>query len=294
MAAPKRGLGKGLSALIPSKKADAPVGVIHPEGVERLLKISDIKPNRFQPRRIFREEQLADLTNSIREKGVIQPVIVRRSGQGYELIAGERRLRASQKLGLEKIPALIRQVSDQESLEIAIVENLQREDLNPLEEARGYQELAQKFGLTQEQVAQKVGRDRSTVANSLRLLSLPGEIQQMIESGRLSAGHARALLSVSDRRRQLSLAQLIAAKGLSVREAEALARGEGPAKGGRREARPARSLDQHLANIQNEIQRALGTRVRLVPQGKAKGKIEVEYYSAGDLERILGKLNIKL
>ena len=291
MPAPKRGLGKGLSALIPAKRNEAPP---HPEGVERLLKISDIKPNRFQPRRIFREEQLAELMRSIKEKGVIQPVIVRRAGQGYELIAGERRLRASQRLGLERIPALVRQVSDQESLEIAIVENLQREDLNPLEEARGYQELAQKFGLTQEQVAQKVGRDRSTVANSLRLLTLPGEIQQMIESGRLSAGHARALLSVSDRRRQLSLAQLIAAKGLSVREAEALARGEGPAKGGRREARPNRPLDQHLANIQNEIQRALGTRVRLVPQGKAKGKIEVEYYSAGDLERILGKLNIKL
>lgn len=291
MPAPKRGLGKGLSALIPAKRNEAPP---HPEGVERLLKISDIKPNRFQPRRIFREEQLAELMRSIREKGVIQPVIVRRAGPGYELIAGERRLRASQQLGLERIPALVRQVSDQESLEIAIVENLQREDLNPLEEARGYQELAQKFGLTQEQVAQKVGRDRSTVANSLRLLALPGEIQQMIESGRLSAGHARALLAVSDRRRQLSLAQLIAAKGLSVREAEALARGEAPAKGGRREARPGRSLDQHLANIQNEIQRALGTRVRLVPQGKAKGKIEVEYYSAGDLERILGKLNIKL
>ncbi len=291
MPAPKRGLGKGLSALIPAKRNEAPP---HPEGVERLLKISDIKPNRFQPRRIFREEQLAELMRSIREKGVIQPVIVRRAGQGYELIAGERRLRASQRLGLERIPALVRQVSDQESLEIAIVENLQREDLNPLEEARGYQELAQKFGLTQEQVAQKVGRDRSTVANSLRLLALPGEIQQMIESGRLTAGHARALLAVNDRRRQLSLAQLIAAKGLSVREAEALARGEAPAKGGRREARPGRSLDQHLANIQNEIQRALGTRVRLVPQGKAKGKIEVEYYSAGDLERILGKLNIKL
>lgn len=294
MAAPKRGLGKGLSALIPSKKADAPAGVIHPEGVERLLKILDIKPNRFQPRRIFREGQLAELMNSIREKGVIQPVIVRRSGQGYELIAGERRLRASQKLGLEKIPALIRQANDQESLEIAIIENLQREDLNPMEEARGYQDLARKFGLTQEQVSQKVGRDRSTVANSLRLLTLPDEIQQMLESGRLTAGHARSLLAVDDRRRQLSLAQLIAGKGLSVREAESLARGEASSKGGRREARPARSLDQHLTNIQNEIQRALGTRVRLVPKGKAKGRIEVEYYSSGDLERILGKLNIRL
>jgi ParB family chromosome partitioning protein len=290
MPAPKRGLGKGLSALIPAKRNAAPP---HPEGLERHLPLADIKPNRLQPRRVFREAQLAELAESIREKGVLQPVIVRRSGQGYELIAGERRLRACQKLGLERIPALIRQASDQEALEIAIIENLHRDDLNPIEEARGYQELAQKFGLTQEQVSQKVGRERSTVANSLRLLSLSEEIQKMLENGRLSAGHARAILSVDDRRRQLSLAQLIAGKGLSVREAESLARGATAKRAGTAGPK-ARSLDQHLANIQNEMQRALGTKVRLVPKGKAKGKIEIEYYSAGDFERIMERLKIKV
>lgn len=292
MTAQKRGLGKGLSALIPSKKTAAAPLISHPEGIERFLKLSEIKPNRFQPRRSFREAELAELMDSIKEKGVIEPVIVRRSGSGYELIAGERRLRACQKLGQEKIPAIIRQATDQEALEIALIENIQRENLNPIEESRGYERLTREFNLTQEALAKKVGKERSTVANSLRLLSLPEEIQKMLEDDNLTAGHARALLMVSDKRKQLSLAQAIASKGLSVREAEALAKGE-PAKGSSSVKTP-KQLDQHLTNIQNEMQRALGTRVRIVSQGKNKGKIEVEYYSAEDFERILQKLNIKL
>ncbi len=256
--------------------------------------MADIKPNRFQPRRSFREAELAELMDSIKEKGVIEPVIVRRSGNGYELIAGERRVRACQKLGQEKIPAIIRQANDQEALEIALIENLQRENLNPIEESRGYERLAKEFNLTQEALAKKVGRERSTVANSLRLLALPEEIQKMLEDDDLTAGHARALLMVSDKRKQLSLAQAIISKGLSVREAESLAKG-GPAKiSSPTAAKTPKQLDQHLTNIQNEIQRALGTKVRIVPQGKNKGKIEVEYYSANDFERILQKLNIKL
>jgi ParB family chromosome partitioning protein len=292
MTAQKRGLGKGLSALIPAKKTAAPV-TPHPEGIERFLKLSEIKPNRFQPRRSFREAELAELMDSIREKGVIEPVIVRRSGSGYELIAGERRLRACQKLGQEKIPAIIRQAGDQEALEIALIENIQRENLNPIEESRGYERLAREFSLTQEALARKVGKERSTVANSLRLLALPEEIQKMLEDDKLTAGHARALLTVSDRRKQLSLAQTIISKGLSVREAEVLAKG-GPIKSTAASPKTPRQLDQHLTNIQNEIQRALGTRVRIVSQGKNKGKIEVEYYSADDFERILQKLSIKL
>jgi ParB family chromosome partitioning protein len=294
MTAQKRGLGKGLSALIPSKKTAAITAIPHPEGIERFLKLSEIKPNRFQPRRSFREAELAELMDSIKEKGVIEPVIVRRSGSGYELIAGERRLRACQKLGQEKIPAIIRQAGDQEALEIALIENIQRENLNPIEESRGYERLAREFSLTQEALSKKVGKERSTVANSLRLLALPDEIQKMLEDDQLTAGHARALLTLSDKRKQLSLAQTIISKGLSVREAENLAKGEPIKSAKSSDVKTPRQLDQHFTNIQNEIQRTLGTRVRIVPQGKNKGKIEVEYYSANDFERILQKLNIKL
>jgi len=285
-------LGKGLSALIPVKPAKI-LPASHPEGLERFIKVGDIKPNRFQPRRRIRDESLLELAESIREKGVIEPVIVRRSGSGYELIAGERRLRAVQKLGFSEIPTIVRQASDQEALELALIENLHREDLNSMDEAKGYERLQKEFSLTQESLAKKVGKERSTVANSLRLLTLPSEIQKMLEDDKLTAGHARAILMADTVARQISLAREIVAKGLSVREAEAKARGEagkqtasGPAK--------SRSLDQHLSNIQNEMQRALGTKVRLVPKGKAKGKIEIEYYSAEDFERIMERLKIKI
>ncbi|MBI4727841.1 ParB/RepB/Spo0J family partition protein [candidate division TA06 bacterium] len=293
MPAPKRGLGKGLSALIPIK----PVKILlasHPEGLERFLKVSEIKPNRFQPRRNIKDESLAELAESIREKGVIEPVIVRRSGSGYELIAGERRLRAVQRLGLPEIPAIIRQATDQEALEIALIENLHRENLNPIEESRGYERLVREFSLTQEAVSKKVGKERSTVTNSLRLLTLPAEVQKLLEDDKLTAGHARAILMVSDKRKQLSLAQTIVSKGLSVREAESLAR-VGAAKR-TTEAGPAKSknLDQHLSNIQNEMQRALGTKVKIKPTGKTKGKIEIEYFTIDDFERIINTLNIKI
>lgn len=289
----KRGLGKGLSALIPAKSVKT-LPASHPEGLERFLKIGDIKPNRFQPRRRIKDESLAELAESIREKGVIEPVIVRRSGSGYELIAGERRFRAVQKLGLPEIPAIIRQATDQEALELALIENIQRENLNPVDEAKGYERLQKEFSLTQEALAKKVGKERSTVANSLRLLTLPAEVQKMLEDEKLSAGHARAILMAVGAARQSALAREIVTKGLSVREAEAKARGEA----GKQTPGPApaknKNLDQHLSNIQNEMQRALGTKVRLVPKGKAKGKIEIEYYSAEDFERIMERLKIKV
>ncbi len=290
MAQTKRGLGKGLSALIPTKTQ----GLSGPEARERQLKLSEIRPGRFQPRRPISQESLKELCDSIKEKGVIQPVVVRRlPGGGYELIAGERRYRACQRLGIESIPAMIKQVGDQEALEMALVENLQRENLNPMEEARGYQRLAQEFGLTQEEMARKVGKDRSTVANALRLLALPPEVQMMVEDGSLSAGHARAVLMAEDRKRQLWLARLSVEKGLNVRQAEELARGT---RGRSRPApeKKARPLDQHLANIQSEMQRALGTKVRIMPQSKARGKLEIEYYSADDLERIMQRIGIRI
>ncbi len=293
MPAPKRGLGKGLSALIPAKTTKI-LPASHPEGLERFLKVSEIKPNRFQPRRSIKDESLAELAESIREKGVIEPVIVRRSGSGYELIAGERRFRAVQKLGLPEIPAIIRQATDQEALELALIENIQRENLNPVDEAKGYERLQKEFTLTQEALAKKVGKERSTVANSLRLLTLPAEVQKLLEDEKLSAGHARAILMAGNPARQTSLAKEIVAKGLSVREAEAKARGET----GKQTPGPVpaknKNLDQHLSNIQNEMQRALGTKVRLVPKGKAKGKIEIEYYSSEDFERIMERLKIKV
>jgi ParB family transcriptional regulator, chromosome partitioning protein len=296
MAAPKRGLGKGLSALIPARPQAAPAAAaLHPEGVERHLRTADIRPNKFQPRHAIRDESLSELMQSIREKGVIEPVIVRRAGAGYELIAGERRLRASQRLGLAQIPAIIRQATDQEALELALIENIQRENLNAMEEARGYERLQKEFLLTQEALAKKVGRERSTVANSLRLLMLPVPVQKLLEDDKLSAGHARAILMITDPARQMAVAREIVDKGYSVREAEAMARGEsGRSSAPRSSIKKTKNLDQYLSNIQNELQRALGTKVRLVSQGKEKGKIEIDYYSNHDFERILKKLDIKL
>jgi len=292
MPAPKRGLGKGLAALIPAKPQKTAL-TSHPEGTEKFLKVADIKPNRYQPRRRIKDESLNELAESIREKGVIEPVIVRRQGQGFELIAGERRFRAVQKLGLPEIPAIIRQATDQEALELAIIENIQRENLNAMEESRGYERLMKEFALTQEALSKKVGKERSTVANSLRLLSLPAEVQNLIEDDKLTAGHARAILAAPNQARQVALARQIVAKGLSVREAESKARGESANPAGAA-APKTKNLDQHLSNIQNEMQRALGTKVRLVPKGKAKGKIEIEYYSAEDFERIMERLKIKM
>jgi ParB family chromosome partitioning protein len=292
MPAPKRGLGKGLAALIPARSQKTAL-TAHPEGTERFLKVADIKPNRYQPRRRIKDESLNELAESIREKGVIEPVIVRRSETGYELIAGERRFRAVQKLGLPEIPAIIRQATDQEALELAIIENIQRENLNAMEESRGYERLMKEFALTQEALSKKVGKERSTVANSLRLLSLPAEVQNLLEDDKLTAGHARAIMMAANPARQISLAKEIVAKGLSVREAESKARGESVKQAGSAVPK-TKNLDQHLSNIQNEMQRALGTKVRLVPKGKAKGKIEIEYYSAEDFERIMERLKIKI
>ncbi len=274
----KRGLGRGLDALLPPAEDGAREGDI------REIPVNDIVPNRLQPRHRFDPDRLAELAASIKQHGVVQPVIVRKVDGGYELVVGERRWRAARQAGLATIPAVVKDVSsDGEVMAVALVENLQREDLNPLEEASAYQYLVQELGLTQEEVAERVGRSRSQVANTLRLLNLDPEIQEEIQAGGFSMGHAKVVLSLPDRQKQLRLFRLVMKKGLSVRQAEEEARkllaGERP----RRQKEPGPSP---FAEIEARMRDALGTRV--VVKGKAtRGRVEIEYYSAEDLQRIV-------
>jgi len=244
-----------------------------------------IRANAYQPRREFKPEALQELVASIRQSGVIQPVVVRRSGAGFELIAGERRLRAAKEAGLETVPAVVRDASEDEMLELALVENLQRDDLNALDLARAYAMFVSKFGLTHEEVAARLGVSRPAVANTLRLLDLPQAVQEMLASGKITAGHARAILSVDGAEARMALALRILEKGLSVRDAEYCS-GNGETKrfpGGPRKA-PARAA--HLKPLETKLAERLGTRVRII-EGKRKGKIVVEFYSNDDFERIL-------
>ncbi|NDY41566.1 ParB/RepB/Spo0J family partition protein [Dissulfurirhabdus thermomarina] len=278
---PKKGLGKGLSALLPT------TDVFDSEGPGFFqCPVEKIHPNPEQPRRQMDRAALEGLAASIREKGVIQPLVVREAGGGYELIAGERRWRAAQLAGLKTVPVVIKDISPGEVLELALIENIQREDLNPLEEAMAYQRLVEEFGLTQAQVAQRVGKERSTVANSLRLLRLPAPIREDLAEGRLTMGHARALLTLEDDAARLALRDEILAKGLSVRETEARARR--PAAGARRAAAPRRD-DPDLRRLADELTRLLGHRVRVVHRGDG-GRIEIHYRSLDEFDRILHRL----
>ncbi|MCY1083496.1 ParB/RepB/Spo0J family partition protein [Archangium lansingense] len=291
----KRALGRGLSALIPQAApppaAAAAVAVVAPEppappkGSVFKLPIEAIHRDTLQPRRHFDEEKLRELTESIKAQGVLMPILVRKDGEGFKIIAGERRWRASQLAGLHEIPAIVREVSEVEAFELALVENLQRADLNPMEEAEGYHRLVEEFGLTQDQVAQRVGKERSTVANALRLLGLPPEVKGMVAEGNLSAGHARALLGVPRIPEMTELAQQVAARKLSVRDTEKLVQ---QAKGNKAKdsGKPAK-LSPQVKALTEELQRILGTKVRLVEKSSGKGTIEVDYFSYDDLDRIL-------
>jgi ParB family chromosome partitioning protein len=276
----RRALGKGLDALIPEAKKDAAPG--KKDIVE--LVISEIAANPYQPRTKFSEISLEDLKESIAERGVLQPVIVRKKAGRYELVAGERRLRAAKLAKLETIPVMIKQVSDSEALEIALVENLQREDLNPIDEARGYSELIKRFNLTQEELAQKISKDRSTIANVLRLLNLPEEVKAGLENGKINMGHARALLGLTEEKHIRSVYRTVLHRGLSVRQVEALVRRKLKSK--KRRARSAPPVMSELGHIEEELMRKLGTRVKIISQGR-HGKIEIEYYSNDDLTRII-------
>jgi ParB family chromosome partitioning protein len=268
----KAALGKGLNALIPEK------------GEEVLyLDVDRIMPGKQQPRRVFHEESLKELAASIKEKGVLQPVIVSRTGDGaFNLIAGERRWRASVLAGLKKIPALIKNVASKDSLEIALIENIQREDLNPIETAEAFNRLVKDFELTQEELAAKVGKERATVANYLRLLKLPDEIKTMLYNGSLSMGHARALLSVEGKTHQVETARKIVRGSLSVRETELLAKKIlKPAKGG------DKKKDPQISSLEEKLIKHLGTKVHITHKGKKGGKIEIEYYSLDEFDRLL-------
>lgn len=284
----RQALGRGLDSLIPVQGdiEEAPSAAATPR---QELPIDLIKPNPFQPRKEFEPLELEELAASIREKGVMQPIMVRPRPDGsYELIAGERRLRACKLAGLAQIPVVIRDVDDTESLELALIENIQREDLNPVEEARAYQQLLSQFSLSQEEMAQKVGKDRSSVANTLRLLKLPAPVLEMVEKNLLSEGHARAILGLDNDDAMLRLAEKIRRDGLSVREAEKLAQGEKPAATGKPpKAAKGEVKDPHARHLEEELRRKLGTHVKVTPRTAQKGKIEIEYYSLEDLDRIV-------
>jgi len=282
----KRRLGRGLEALLG-------VGTVEEaerEGSLRELPVADIKPNRYQPRRAFDPEQLKELRESIGSNGLIQPIVVRHAarGDGYELVAGERRWRAVKELGWKKVPAVVRDVDEPTLLTLALVENLQRASLSPIDEAEGYDRLARQFHLSQAQIGHAVGRDRSTVANAIRLLELPKSVQALLDSGALTAGHARALLSLDDDRDIARIAREAVAHGWSVRETERQTRSNGKAKtAGKPGSAAKRALPPEARRIQDALRKKLGTDVAVVLSGKQQGRLVVRFYSHDDLARLL-------
>ena len=281
--AANKGLGKGLGALL-GESAMQPSTQQSP----LLLPLQKIEPNRLQPRKSFNEEELAALADSIRQHGVIQPLTVRLLDTGYyQIIAGERRWRAARMAGLREVPVVIIEADDKKAMELALIENLQRADLTPIEEARGYQQLIGEYGLTQEQVADRVSKSRPAVANAMRLLSLPDELLSMVESGKLTAGHARALLSIKDERQQLAVAQKVVNLQLSVRQTEAMCKKLLKAE---QKPEPKPVEVDYLAECEKELSRRLGRGVK-IRHGKRKGRLELEYYGEDDLQRLYEALS---
>jgi ParB family chromosome partitioning protein len=280
----KRRLGRGLEALL----GVTSVAEAARDGELRELPVADIEPNRYQPRRAFDPAALEDLKKSLAASGLLQPVVVRQTQGGYELVAGERRWRAARDLGWKRIPGVVRDVDDRTLLTLALVENLQRASLSPIDEAEGYDRLTRDFGLSQSDVAEKVGRDRSTVANAIRLLKLPKPVQALLDAGALTAGHARALLSVADERELVRLAREAVAKDWSVREMEQQARvpRSAPAKGKKGKG-PSRAAAPEARRIEDALRKKLGTDAKVVLKGKGKGHVSLRFYSSDDLARLL-------
>jgi ParB family chromosome partitioning protein len=283
MAEKRPALGRGLSALIP----DAPAA---PASSERALEIDTdlLRPNQFQPRTRMDDAKIDDLARSIRANGIIQPIVVRRVDGGYEIVAGERRWRASQRAGLLKVPVVVRDVPDERLLAAALIENIQREDLNPIEEAHAYRRLADDFRLTQEQIADAVGKDRSSIANYVRLLRLPHEVRENVAAGALSMGHARALLALPDEAAQLRAGRDVVAKGLSVRDTETLVKKSTTHSPERGEP----DKDVHTRAAEDKLRFALGTRVRIVRKAKG-GRVEIDFASEDELQRIYEHLTAR-
>ncbi len=295
-------LGKGLDALIPSGLGvDTKSGVTEntkqgeadkPESSsETLVKITMVEPNRDQPRKSFDEDALQELADSIKQFGLLQPILVQQRDDYYEIIAGERRWRAAKLAGLKEIPVIIRKLSEQEIVEIALIENIQREDLNPIEEAQAYKKLLTEFHLKQDEVAERVSKSRAAVTNSMRLLKLSDEVQQMVISDMISTGHARALLAVEDPNEQYALAQRIFDEKLSVRDIEKIVKAIGKPQKGKKEKAKNESLEAVYQDIQEKLKQSLNTKVAVSGKGDGTGKIEIEFYSHDDLERILDMIN---
>lgn len=305
MADRKSGLGRGIGALIPTDPAERPIDVFFNEGGSQddnlvpvpgarfgYLDLNAIVPNAKQPRSAYEPEAFAELVHSIKELGVLQPIVVREIADGsYELIMGERRLRASKEAGLDKIPAVIRETADENMLRDALLENLHRSDLNPLEEASAYQQLLEDFGITQDQLAERIGRSRPRITNTIRLLKLPTQVQRKVAAGVLSAGHARALLGAASEERMVELANKVINEGLSVRSLEELVAIDRPTEK-RGKIKPGRRQDS-LKGIADQLGDKLGTSVR-ISIGKAKGQIVIDFASVADLNRIIAEMNIEL
>ena len=285
MATRKGGLGKGLDSLIADKvgtsneKTDAKNEV--------MVNINKVEPNKEQPRKNFDEDALLELSESIKQFGVLQPLLVVDRKDYYEIIAGERRWRAAKLAGLKTIPVVIREYSPQQAMEIALIENVQREDLNPIEEARAYQRLMQEFSLKQEEIAERVSKNRTTITNSMRLLNLASEVQQMLVEGRIASGHARALLAVADPYQQLELAKKVEAERMSVREVEKAVKLLGKEKKEKKKTQVDEAVELVFQDMENRMKTVMGTKVNISRKDKSKGKIEIEYYSEAELERLV-------
>jgi ParB family chromosome partitioning protein len=272
----KRGLGKGLGALIPENEEKVQNAIVE-------LKITDVEPNDKQPRRAFDDQALTDLSESIKEHGVVQPIIVSQIGNGYQIIAGERRWRASRLAGKKTIPAIIKECSNLEVMELALIENLQREDLNSIEEAQAYKSLIEEYKMTQEEISKKIGKSRPAIANSLRLLQLPQIIKEMIGEGKITQGHARALLAIEGEKKQLEIAEKVISQQLNVRQIEKLA------KDTKKNEKPEKLPDEYqieIDQLEERLKAALGTKVSIQYKNN-KGRIEIEYYSNEELDRII-------
>lgn len=289
MAKKKGGLGRGLGNLFENVEIDPEMATDKGSNASEdnknavvYIDINEIKPNDNQPRKVFDEEKIEELAASITSYGLIQPIIIRKGEIGHEIVAGERRWRAARKAGLSKVPCIIKELTEEENMVISIIENMQREDLNPIEEAEALNQMIKKFGFNQEEVAKSVGKSRSYVANSLRLLRLPGRIVEMLQEGIISSGHAKVLLSIEDEKKQYLVAEKIVKEGISVRETEKIAKAilDGKKKAEKKIKRP------EIIAIEDELKQALGTKVSIKQNGK-KGKLEIEYYNREELERII-------
>lgn len=291
----KRGLGKGLDAMIPipDSPADKKITADNSEdkGAETIVRITQIEPNREQPRKNFDEDALQELADSIKQFGLLQPILVQDRKTYYEIIAGERRWRAAKLAGLKEVPVIIRDYTAQEIVEISLIENIQREDLNPIEEAQAYKRLLTEFNLKQDEVAERVSKSRTAVTNSMRLLKLCDEVQQMIIDDMLSTGHARALISIEDPEEQYTIAQKVFDEKLSVRDVEKLVKNLNKPEKPKKNAKTDSSLDVVYQDVAEKLKQSLGTKVEITSKGNGVGKVEIEFYNHDDLDRIIELLS---